>query len=312
MLFEVVMQRNFGQMQRCPMRAASKLLNSSCDKGGLSYASVSSLLNRFEKFVEFAKAHGVNRLDRVSREVVVEYAKHLIDSDYSSSYKQNLLSAVNTVMREGYSVYGLHWKSVKASEEKLPKRTNIRTEPTSSKEQLSVAQQSMSAHASVIAELARELGLRTKEAALLNAKTAYEEATDKHTVTIVEGTKGGRKRTVIIREASQVAALYKASLLQGNSHSLVPQEMTWKSFRNSVLYQGREALKKSGIKDYHSLRASFAADLYEELTGSSAPCNSGGKRIVERSLDAAARLEVSEQLGHGRVDVTVAYLGGRR
>lgn len=306
------MQRNFGQKQRCPMRAASKLLNASCDKGGLSYASVSTLLNRLERFVEFAKAHGVNRLDKVSRGLVVDYANCLRSTDFSASYKQNLLSAVNTVMREGYAAYGMHWKSVKASEEKLPKRTNVRTEATSSKEQLSVAQQSMSAHASVIAELARELGLRTKEAALLNARLAYEEAIEKHFITIVEGTKGGRKRTVVVRETSQIEVLYKASLLQEDSHSLVPKEMTWKCFRNSILYEGREALKKSGIKDYHSLRASFAADLYEELTGLPAPCNAGGKRIVDGTLDAAARLEVSEQLGHGRMDVTVAYLGGRR
>lgn len=306
------MQRNFGQKQRCPMKAASRLLNQSCDRGGLSYSSVSTLLNRLEKFIGFSKAHGVNRLDMVSRDLVISYALFLKESDYSPAYKQNLLSAVNKVMREGYAIYGMQWKTVKASEQRLPRRSNVRTRETTLKDQLFAAQLGMSAHASLIAGLARELGLRTKEAALINAKSAYKEAIENHYVTISEGTKGGRKRIVEIRHTSQIDVLHRASILQGDSASMIPEGITWRDFRNSILYEGREALKKAGIKDYHTLRASFAADLYEEITNTPAPCNAGGKRTAERDVDEAARQEVSRQLGHGRVDVTVAYLGGRR
>lgn len=306
------MQKNFGTKQRCPIRAASVLLNRACDNGGLSYSSVASLLNRFRKFIGFAKCHGVSRLERISEGLVVSYAYFLKEQDYSPAYKQNLLSAVNTVMTEGYASYGMSWRSVGGREMCLPRRNNIRIAPTTTKEQLYNAIDDMPVRASITALLAREFGLRIKEAALIDARSAYEEANTSGVISVSEGTKGGRSRIVTVRNISQLDVLREAAEVQGRSQSMIPENMTWKNYRNSILYAGRAALKNAGIKDYHSLRAAFAADLYEEITCSSAPCNSDGKRTVSKQQDDDARMQISSQLGHGRVCVTTAYLGSKR
>ena len=81
------MKRNFGTQQRDPMRAASVLLNASRDAGGASFSTVATVLQRFDKFVGFARERGVSRLDKVTRLLVQNYAAFLRDSDYSAAYQ---------------------------------------------------------------------------------------------------------------------------------------------------------------------------------------------------------------------------------
>ena len=78
------------------------------------------------------------------------------------------------------------------------------------------------------------------------------------------------------------------------------------------MYNGRAALKRTGIKNYHDLRAAYAADRYFEETGHLAPCNNNGRRTTERSIDLQAREIIAEELGHGRTDVLVSYVGSRK
>ena len=52
----------------------------------------------------------------------------------------------------------------------------------------------------VVAELAREFGLRFREASLLDARTALNQSTEKGAVNITEGTKGGRGHIVDRRD----------------------------------------------------------------------------------------------------------------
>ena len=306
------MKRNFGTQQRDPMRAASVLLNASRGAGGTSFSTVATVLQRFEKFVGFAKDRGISRLDKVTRLLVQNYAAFLRDSDYSPAYQQNLLSAVNTVLTKGYESQGQRWQPVTGRAEGLTRRDNVRKSPTTSKQQLQQAQADMPEHAAIVAELARELGLRSKEASLLNARAALKEAKEKLLVTIVDGTKGGRSRNVPVTQPSQVDALSKAARLQGDNRSLISSHQTWVEFRATTLYNGRAALKQAGIKNYHDLRAAYAADRYLEETGHLAPCNTNGRRTAERSIDLQAREIIAEELGHGRTDVLVSYVGSRK
>lgn len=306
------MKRNFGTQQRDPMRAASVLLNASRDAGGASFSTVATVLQRFDKFVGFAKERGISRLDKVTQLLVQNYAAFLRDSDYSAAYQQNLLSAVNTVLARGYESQSQRWQPVTSRAEGLTRRDNVRKSPTTSKEQLLQAQADMPEHAAVVAGLARELGLRSKEAALLNARAALKEAKEKLLVTIVDGTKGGRTRNVPVTQPSQVDALIKAACLQGDNRSLIPSHQTWVEFRATTLYSGRAALKQADIKGYHALRAAYAADRYQEVTGSLAPCNTDGRRTAERAIDQQAREIIAEELGHGRTDVLVSYVGSRK
>lgn len=306
------MKRNFGTRQRDPMRAASVLLNASRDAGGTSFSTVATVLQRFEKFVGFARERGVSRLDKVTRLLVQNYALFLRDSDYSAAYQQNLLSSVNTVLARGYESQGQRWQPVTGRAEGLTRRDNVRKSPTTSKQQLQQAQADMPEHAAIVAELARELGLRSKEASLLNARAALKEAKEKLLVTIVDGTKGGRSRNVPVTQPSQVDALSKAARLQGDNRSLISSHQTWVEFRATTLYNGRAALKQAGIKNYHDLGAAYAADRYLEETGHLAPCNTNGRRTAERSIDLQAREIIAEELGHGRTDVLVSYVGSRK
>ena len=306
------MKRNFGTQQRDPMRAASVLLNASRDAGGTSFSTVATVLQRFEKFVVFARERGVSRLDKVTRLLVQNYAAFLRDSDYTAAYQQNLLSSVNTVLARGYESQGQRWQPVTGRAEGLTRRDNVRKSPTTSKQQLQQAQADMPEHAAIVAELARELGLRSKEASLLNARAALKEAKEKLLVTIVDGTKGGRSRKVPVTQPSQLDALTNATRLQGDNRSLIPSHQTWVEFRATTLYNGRAALKRAGIKGYHALRAAYAADRYLDETGLLAPCNTHGRRTAERAIDQQAREIIAEELGHGRTDVLVSYVGSRK
>ena len=57
----------------------------------------------------------------------------------------------------------------------------------------------------------------------------------------------------------------------------------------------------------HGLRHQYATDEYRDSTGSPPPVNGGG--AVERELDTTTRRDIAERLGHGRVQITNAYLG---
>jgi hypothetical protein len=47
-------------------------------------------------------------------------------------------------------------------------------------------------------------------------------------------------------------------------------------------------------------------------SGTSAPLNDGHCYQLERRLDQKARVQISYELGHGRIDVVSAYIGGHR
>ena len=301
--------RNFNLGSRDMTKAAAVALNRDREAGQISYSTVANTLNRFEKFREYARDNGVGRFERVDRELVQGYAQSLRERGYSPSYQQNLLSAVNSVMSRVSEYGGRSWESVSARAEGLQQRSFVRTEQTASREQSSAAIQAMSPRAAAVAELARELGLRSKEAALLNNNNALKQAETRGSITVVDGTKGGREREIPITDQRQVEALRNAATVQGSERNIVPPGQSWNTFRNGELNDNRGAMQAQGIKGYHELRSAYAADRYEQLTGHAAPANGG--QIADRDADRAAREQISSELGHGRIDVVSEYVGGR-
>ena len=290
-------------------RAASVVLNNDRETGQISYSTVANTLQRFDRFKEFAKENGVGRFEKVDRQLVQQYAQNLRESGYSASYQQNLLSAVNSVMSRVSEHGGRNWETVSARAEGLAQRSFVRTEQTASREQSSTAIQNMTPRAAAVAELARELGLRSKEASLLNNHNALRQAETRGTVTVVDGTKGGRSREVPITGQRQVEALRNAATVQSSGRSIIPTGQNWNQFRNGELNGKRGAMQAQGIKGYHELRSAYAADRYEQLIGHAAPVNGG--QITDRDADRAARGQISSELGHGRIDVVSEYIGGR-
>ncbi|MBI3774834.1 MAG: integrase, partial [Gammaproteobacteria bacterium] len=56
------------------------------------------------------------------------------------------------------------------------------------------------------------------------------------------------------------------------------------------------------------LRAAYACERYEQITGHPAPVVAG-ERQANKHDDQTARQIIAQELGHGRIDVAAAYLG---
>jgi hypothetical protein len=88
---------------------------------------------------------------------------------------------------------------------------------------------------------------------------------------------------------------------------MIPASESWKSWREGPLRAAREVVKDHTGEGLHGLRAAYACERYQVLTGSPAPVAGGSG--VDREADREAREIVAEELGHGRTDVTNEYLG---
>ena len=309
------MSRNYGLGSRNMASAARIALDRAAQRGELSFSSVATLSERFSQFASAASAQGIGRMERISPEGVQAYGQQLAAQvqrgELSAAYAQNLVSAINTVMH-----LVRNWPSVNPTKAcGIAQRCAVRDTPplgvdrTVFERGLEQLRGDDQLRAAAVANLARELGLRSKEAALLNAHKALQEARECGQVTIVDGAKGGRSRTVPISQERQLSVLASAATLQGTGRSLIPVEQNWKQFRENTLRQGRGPLQQAGITGYHDLRAAYACERYQQLTGHPAPVIAGG--IVDKDQDRAAREQISAELGHGRIDVVAEYIGGR-
>lgn len=309
------MSRNYGLGSRNMASAARIALDRAAQRGELSFSSVATLAERFSQFVNAVRAQGIGRLERISPELVQAYGQHLSTqvqrSELSPAYAQNLVSAINTVMH-----LVCDWSSVSPTKAcGIAQRCAVRETPplgvdrTLLERSLEQLRGNDQLRAAAVADLARELGLRSKEAALLNTHKALQEARERGLVTIVDGTKGGRSRVIPVFQEQQLRALANAAIQQGVGRSLIPVEQNWKQFRENTLRHGRIPLQQVGIAGYHDLRAAYACDRYQQITGYPAPVIAGG--IVDKHQDRLAREQISAELGHGRIDVVSEYIGGR-
>ena len=70
--------------------------------------------------------------------------------------------------------------------------------------------------------------------------------------------------------------------------------------------------EKVGIHHVHGLRHHYAQARYRELTGWDCPAQGGpkSKQLTpeQKEIDRDARMTITEELGHGREQVTTIYL----
>lgn len=122
--------------------------------------------------------------------------------------------------------------------------------------------------------------------------------------------KGGRARLVPLTHPRQRALLDEVRRVCGDG-ALIPEGQSYIGFRKDV----ERATWGAGIRNMHGHRHWYAQWRYQALTGS--PCPAAGGRTYERmnsgerGADYRARLTISRELGHNRVEVTDAYLGRR-
>jgi hypothetical protein len=122
--------------------------------------------------------------------------------------------------------------------------------------------------------------------------------------------KGGRARVVPIHHRRQRALLNELRAIVGDG-CLVPEGQNYIRARKEL----ERATWAAGIRNMHGHRHWYAQWRYQALTGQPAPA-AGGKTYEqmsreERRRDYGARLQVSRELGHERIDITDAYLGPR-
>lgn len=148
-------------------------------------------------------------------------------------------------------------------------------------------------------------GLRREEAIKFGPGYAIQA---NHIKLKASWTKGGRARTVPIRTDEQRALLEEVrGLAKGGA--LIPPD------RNYVeqLHRYERQLRNAGLKKLHGLRHAYAQRRYEELTGWKAPVAGGpaSKSLTmdQRARDKGARETISRELGHGREEISAAYLG---
>ena len=156
-------------------------------------------------------------------------------------------------------------------------------------------------------ELQAAFGLRVREALQLRPHIA-----DKGTYLAVNlGTKGGRDRVVPIdtpekRELLERAKSFAALRLASTSDP----ERTLVQAKNHYYAVVRACgiTRDAGFTS-HGLRHGYAHERYEELAGEAAPVRGGDLATHDKDLDRGVRLEIAEELGHSREDVTTHYLG---
>ena len=133
-------------------------------------------------------------------------------------------------------------------------------------------------------------------------------------------TKGRRERDIPIVTRSQREALDQAkALVREPGASLIPTHRTYAQQRWLYDKQTRQA----GLSNLHGLRHAYAQNRYRELTrehdpegqGWACPMRGGPSRNdlkhpEQTRIDTEVRLQISEEMGHGRILITYVYLNG--
>jgi len=164
-------------------------------------------------------------------------------------------------------------------------------------------------------------GLRRKEAVMFCpqladvpawALPANADATTGYVsfLRVKRGTKGGRLRYTAVRNDVQRSALAAAKALvrSPGDHVGRPGRTLKQALERFKYVMRRAGLTRDQLgATSHALRHEFANDLYFELAGVPSPVRGGLGLEPEAMLEAY--LEVARQLGHGRPQISGAYLG---
>jgi integrase len=170
--------------------------------------------------------------------------------------------------------------------------------------------------AAAIVLLARATGMRLRETILADLPRLCHEANDLGRINIQDGTKGGRAgasapRWIKVDDHIRGALGFALQISSADTRNLIAPNESYLNVLQHIARSAREVLKAHGLKGFHELRAAFACERYEQITLHRAPINGGNCYSVDRCLDREARIQISYELGHGRIEVVAAYIGGR-
>ena len=160
-------------------------------------------------------------------------------------------------------------------------------------------------------ELQQAFGLRREESMKFQPSYALGDYSPENAPIIhikSSWAKGGRAREIPITNEHQRDLLRQALTMSKDckNGSLIPKEF----YKTHVATFERETAK-AGIGQTHGLRHFYAQQRYFELTGWQCPAVGGVRELSEseKQTDKRARLQISNELGHGREQITSHYLG---
>lgn len=156
--------------------------------------------------------------------------------------------------------------------------------------------------------LQSEFGLRREESIKFQPKFADRES---KIFLKASWCKGGREREIPVRTQSQRELLNEIHEFcrRNQTKSLIPANLNYYQQLRRYEYQS----EKSGNTKNHGFRHAYAQQRYFELTGRDCPkCGGKTARMLsqsEKQGDLEARLQISQELGHNREEITAVYLG---
>ena len=292
------------------------------------FATVKAHSDRWQAFVNWCRSEEGPRLNdarQIDREILMRYAAYMrqqVDQgNVGIATAQNRLSSVNRTMA---ALRGDQYVKISSPSKALGlQRSSVRGEAPQGQDraQIELIARALSERSqqrvAAIVHLARETGMRLREAILADLPRLQREARQLGKINIQDGTKGGRSgasapRWIAVTDQIHGALdrAWKAS--PSCSRNLLAPSESYKEFMQLVVRPARDLLHEHGLKGFHELRAAYACERYKQMTGFPAPVNGVRVHREDRELDLRARQQISHELGHNRIDVVSAYIGGRR
>ncbi|MBF8779987.1 integrase domain-containing protein [Pseudomonas fulva] len=295
--------------------------------GGGHYGTVKAHSDRWRAFVKWCRSEagpGVNDARQIDREVLSNYAAYLRGlvehSGLAISTAQNRLSSVNRTMA---ALRGDQYVKLPSPSKALDmQRTGVRQSAPQGQDREQVQQivetlcSRDQMRAAAIVQLTRATGMRLREAILADLSRLSREAALYGKINIQDGTKGGRAgasapRWIEVDDHIRGALRFALQVSPADSRNLIAPNESYLNVLQEIDRPAREVLKAHDLKGFHELRAAFACERYEQITHHRAPVNGGQCYAIDRRLDLEARMQISNELGHGRIEVVAAYIGGR-
>jgi hypothetical protein len=295
--------------------------------GGGHYGTVKAHSDRWRAFVRWCRSEegpGVNDARQIDQKTLLDYVGYLRlqveQGELAIATAQNRLSSVNRTIA---ALRGDQYVNVPSPSEALGmQRTSVRSSVPQGQDREHVKRvvEALCGHqqsrAAAIALLARATGMRLRETILADLPRLKGEATQFGKINIQDGTKGGRSgasapRWITVDDHIRDALRFAVKVSPDGSRNLLAPNERYLDFLQGIVLPARDIIHKQNLKGFHELRAAYACERYEQITQHPAPINGGRCYQLDRHLDQEARVQISYELGHGRIDVVSAYIGGR-
>ncbi|MGG7557561.1 integrase domain-containing protein [Pseudomonas sp. ES3] len=295
--------------------------------GGGHYGTVKAHSDRWQAFVHWCRSEdgpGFDDARQIDRQTLLDYAGHLRQQVKQGAIciatAQNRLSSVNRTMA---ALRGDQSVKVSSPSKALGmRRTSVRRSVPQGQDRehvkriVDVLCEHQMPRAAAIVQLARATGMRLREAILADLPRLKREAEHYGKINIQDGTKGGRSgalatRWITIDDHIRDALRFAEQVSPDGSRNLLAPDESCLDFQRGIVRPARDILHQHNLEGFHELRAAYACERYEHITDHLAPINRGNSYQLDRHLHQEARAQISYELGHGRIDVVSAYIGGR-